>query len=240
MTALRSLPTKQYDTVWLRLAITRLAMTLSRLSRVSDAPSHKQVIRGAHRGRKRVGRGRYMAERNGSVHGQAELQTLCDTRMQVFPSFVCPRAANATRYRGRRRHSMRYNCLAQGQETRNILYFTSETCCNKLIDTVLKFRLTCGRGWNPFGTEQTVQVAAHGRCQGDLSSQNVVLFHGTCAQVFRFTPTSTGQSSYDDKNKTHRRSTVSCAHLFYQISSTSTSKCRKYGLVQQRVHGARF
>jgi hypothetical protein len=117
VTASRSLPTKQYDTVWLRLAITRLAMTLSRLSRVSEAPSHKQVIRGAHRGRKRVGRGRYMAERNGSVHGQVELQTLCDTRMQVFPSFLCPRAANATRYRGRRRHSMRYNCLAQGQET---------------------------------------------------------------------------------------------------------------------------
>ena len=91
-----------------------------------------------------------------------------------------------------------------------------------------------------FRTEPTVQVAAHGRCQGVLSSQNVVLFHGTCAHVFRFTPTSKGQSLYDDINETHRRSTVSRADRFYQISSTSTNKCRKYGLVQQRVHGAHF
>ena len=76
-----------------------------------------------------------MEEGNGSVDGQVELQTLCDTRMQVFPSFVCLTAANATRYRGRRRHSMRKNFLAQGQETRNTLYFMSEIFCNKLIGT---------------------------------------------------------------------------------------------------------
>lgn len=40
---------------------------------------------------------------------------------------------------------------------KNTLYFMSETCCNKLIDTVLKFRLTCGRGLNVFGAEPTVR-----------------------------------------------------------------------------------
>ena len=74
-----------------------------------------------------------------------------------------------------------------------------------------------------------------------LSSQNVFLFDCTCAaHVFRFTPTSEGQSPYDDITETRRRPTVSRADRCYQILSTSTYKCRKYGLVQQHVHGAHF
>jgi hypothetical protein len=75
-----------------------------------------------------------MAEMNGSVYGQVELQTLCDARTQVFTSFVCLAAANAMRYRSRIRHSMQQNCLALGKETRNILYFKSETFCDKLTE----------------------------------------------------------------------------------------------------------